>query len=103
MEFFDQGTVRVFKKLSTVFIISGFPKQEVLDLTRNPFGWLILINLDALAMLQYNISDVRFLLSPHLKWEQKSVVTQKVHTPYLTMLLSWTYQFQSYDINMWLS
>ena len=78
MEFFDQGTVRVCKKRSTVFIISGFPKQEVLDLTRNSFGWLILINLDALAMLQYNISDVRFLSSPHLKWEQKSVVTQKV-------------------------
>ena len=78
MEFFDKSTVTVFKKRSTVFIISGFPKPEILDLTKNRHGWLILVNLDALAVVQYNISDIRSLLSVHLKWERKGVVTQKV-------------------------
>ena len=78
MELFDQSSVRIFKTRSTVVIICGFPKQEVLKLTGHRYGWLILINLDILAMVQYNMSDIRFLSSRYLKWEQKSVVNQEV-------------------------
>ena len=85
MEFFYQGTVRVFKKHSTVVIICGCPKQEVLKLTGHKHGCLILVNLDVLAMVRHNISDIRFLSSAFLKWERKSTVAQEVRLRILLM------------------
>ena len=78
MEFFDQNTVKVLKKRSAVAIICGCLEQKVLKLTRYRHGWLIFINMDVLAMVRHSISDIRILSSAHLKWEQKSRITQKV-------------------------
>lgn len=78
MEFFEQNTVQVFKKRSTVLIICGCLQQEVLKAMGYRHGWLILINMDVLAMVQHNISDVRVLSSTLLKWERKVTILLNV-------------------------
>ena len=74
MEFLKQNTVKVFKKRSTVVIICGCLQQEVLNAMGYRHGWLIFINMDVLAMVLHNISDVRVLSSTLLKWERKVAI-----------------------------
>ena len=74
MEFLKQNTVKVFKKHSTVVIICGCLQQEVLNAMGYRHGWLIFINMDVLAMVLHNISDVRVLSSTLLKWERKVAI-----------------------------
>ena len=78
IELLDQKTIKQLKISSTVVGVSGHLKTEILRDTEHTYGWLIFINIDALAMMRYNISDIRMLSSVHLKWKENPIMNEKV-------------------------
>lgn len=82
MEFFDKNTVKVFHISSSVAVVSGCIKREILRFTAHRHGWLILVNLDIISMIQYNITDIRLLSSCNIQWERQSKKISEVSSDY---------------------
>lgn len=76
-----QETLQTFRSSSTVVLVSGHLNCEVLEksgIEKGRHGWLIKINLNALAMARYHISDIRLLWSGIVKMERQSTAKNKV-------------------------
>ena len=77
----QRETLEISKIGSTVVMVTGLLSPENLKksgIDKNKHGWLIKVDLGAVAMVRYQISDIRLLWSSCAKIERRNTLTSKV-------------------------
>ena len=77
----QRETLEISKIGSTVVMVTGRLSPENLKksgIDKNKHGWLIKVDLGAVAMVRYQISDIRLLWSSCAKIERRNTLTSKV-------------------------